>query len=146
MKYKNHLIYSFILFSICCLASVSFSQEKKEVTAKRKGTKFHIEWQFMNFPFQVEMYNLKNPNETRVGAMGKFKSRQNSIIANKINGDTIFVSDRDAHRFALVIENTSNETVFFNVVPHEITPPEFSLGTKFLCLCFGHIYSIRLLS
>lgn len=116
--------------------------ESKLVTAEKKGTNYRIDWLYQNFPAKISMYHLQNPRNARVGGMGRIKSKSNTIFANRISGSDVFVPEGDTLKFAIAVENTTNKKIYFNVVPHEITPEEFSLGTKFLCACFGHIYSV----
>jgi hypothetical protein len=117
-------------------------QPEKLVTATKKGTTFKILWDYDKFPAKLELYELKNPKFARVGGMGRLKSKISGVLANQIKAEEMFVPDGDSVKFAVVVENTSKKKIYFHVVPHEITPAEYSLGTKFNCLCMGHIYSV----
>ncbi len=114
----------------------------KAVATSKRGTTFEIEWNYEEFPLQIEMYDIRNPNLAGRSTMGRLNSKVNTILANKIKDTRLFVPDRDLYRFALVVENTTEKQVYFHVVPHEITPAEYSLGTRFNCLCKGHIFSV----
>lgn len=139
-NYKSQVCLVFF-FLVLAISLPSFSAKKTSV-AKAKGTQFSIDWNYEKFPLKVEMYEIKDPGKYSSQSMGRFKSKSNAILANKITGNLIFVPDEDIYRFALVIENTTKKAIYFYVVPHEITPAEYSLGAKFVCLCLGHIYSV----
>lgn len=129
------------LFSWLCFFGVIAAAESTTVATK-KGSTFQISWDYQNFPFRISLYDLKNPKIIKVGSTGRLKNRTDSLLANPIVTPSIWVPEGDRYIFALAVENTSNRKFYFHVVPHEVTPIEYSLGTKFNCLCYGHIYSV----
>lgn len=112
------------------------------VVAQKLGTTYKLNWQYKNFPARVSLYYLSNPINAKIGAMGRMRSVTNPLFANKLPTSDVFVPDGDVLKLAMVVENTTDKKLYFNVVPHDVIPEEFSLGTKFVCACFGHIYSV----
>ena len=138
--FKNNI---FLFIAIFVSAATSLGADSKAVVpAQRLGSNFKFQWDYQDFPLKLELFSLQNPRMAKVGTTGRFKSKVNSVTASQINSDEMSVPEGDAVKFAIVIQNTTAKKIYFHLVPHEITPPEYSLGTKFVCLCSGHIFSI----
>lgn len=125
---------------------ISVAGQAKEaalvVPAKKVGSTFKFKWDYQDFPVKLELFSLQNPKFARVGMMGKLKSKVNDFLASQISSEEMYVPEGDLVKFAIVVHNTTAKKIYFHLVPHEITPPEYSLGAKFICMCFGHIYSV----
>lgn len=133
---------SCLIFVLTLSSGTTLRADQKNAVATAKGSHFSIDWNYEKFPLKIDMYELKNPGKIRPQSMGRLKSKINDILANRIAGNSMFVPNQDIYKFALAVENTTKKHVSFYVVPHEITPAEYSLGTKFACLCVGHVYSV----
>jgi hypothetical protein len=133
-----------IVLLILLLPVLLFANERVRtaIPAQKKGTTFKLNWDYRYFPVKIQVYDLKNPKIAKVGGMGRLNSIANSFLASPVATDKLFVPNNDRYTFALVVENTTSKKLYFHVVPHELTPEEYSLGAKFNCLCYGHIYSV----
>ncbi len=66
-----------------------------------------------------------------------------TLLKEPIKASTLKLAPNRVKKFALVMENTTNETFHFFAAPHSTTPDELSLGLKFKCLCINHAFTVE---
>ncbi|MCP5467718.1 MAG: hypothetical protein H7A32_00425 [Deltaproteobacteria bacterium] len=74
--------------------------------------------------------------------MGNTKKLSEIPLGKEIQNSTLYLETNKSKRFILVMKNNSSKTLHFFAAPHELSPPELSLGFKFKCLCLNHVYKI----
>jgi len=87
--------------------------------------------------FELSAGRLPELWETRV-----VSDSSDAPISFEIADNILYMSPGSKKTFVLVLKNPSTETIYFFASPHEVFPPESSLGFKFKCLCINHAFSV----
>lgn len=105
-----------------------------------KPVKVSIQWEYHNFPLRVALY------ETR-GVAPLWDTRSVAGLAQapvgaRIQNPVLMIAPGQARRFVLVVQNTTDQKLYFFAAPHVVQPPEQAVGFKFKCLCVNRVYTI----
>lgn len=76
------------------------------------------------------------------GKHGEYKEDGKLPVVRALTDQKLEMRPGEQSVLYLVAKNNSKKKVRFFVVPHEISPPEASLGFHFNCLCFNHVYTV----
>ncbi|HRK06287.1 MAG TPA: hypothetical protein PLZ57_00840 [Pseudobdellovibrionaceae bacterium] len=94
-----------------------------------------------DFPAKVEVYE---PHSDVMHSISETRALPSRAELPVIGKPLKFMSvTRGKHKSAvLVIENTTDKTIYFFAVPHRVDPPENVLGFHFECLCNHTVFQI----
>ncbi len=137
------IIYFFILkFFIICF----FNCKQKEVPTKEVGisdfVKVKISWVARDFPLSMKIYEPALQRQIPLWETNSVKSKEKLPVSIEIPDSTFTMQPGSKKFFVLVTYNSTQEPVYFFAAPHQVTPPEFSLGFKFKCLCVNHAFQV----
>jgi hypothetical protein len=98
-----------------------------------------INWDYRNFPLELEIYEALPPEDVYVGQTKVYTLKDKINLGKKLQE---FRLKNKQQRLALVIKNKTDQDQYFYAVPHTVTPPQASLGQLFQCLCTGHVFKV----
>ncbi|MCX7999167.1 MAG: hypothetical protein N3A69_09500, partial [Leptospiraceae bacterium] len=104
--------------------------------------KVHISWNYRDFPLKMEIYEPVPQRQLELWDTGSKPSLEKLPISNIIEDSQFNIIPGSKKVFVLVTHNPTPETIYFFAAPHVVTPPEFSLGFKFKCLCVNHAFTV----
>lgn len=100
-----------------------------------------IDWKYRNVPARIKLFEAKGTPTMWKTASVKHES---SVPAGReIPDSTLIMKPGESRLLVLVMRNTTDRPIHFFAAPHEVTPPESSLGFKFYCLCVNMTYTVR---
>ena len=101
-----------------------------------------ISWENAALPGTMEIYRIKPGKRPKLWETAAVKKLAAAPVGAKYEGSTLMSAAGRVERFVLVMENTTEETLYFFAAPHQVTPAQHSLGFKFKCLCINHAFKI----
>jgi len=127
------------IWMICfCLTLHVGNQE-----ARAQSLQAPVELHFVSkdFPAKVEVYEPHGDVSHSISETRALPSRAElPVVGKPLKSMSV---TRGKHKSAvLVIENSTDKTIYFFAVPHRIEPPENVLGFHFECLCNHTVFQI----
>ncbi len=121
------------LFVIMLLVSCS-------AFAADKPVKIDIRWEYKNFAPQMALYEVKG--FARLWDTRSVASLSDAPVGARMQGAALEMEPGQGKRFVLVVQNPTDQTLYFFAAPHVVQPPEQALGFKFKCLCVNRVYVV----
>lgn len=103
--------------------------------------KIDIQFEYKNFAPRVALYEVKA--NARLWDTKSVASAKDAPIAGPMQGTVLAMAPGQDRRFALVVQNTGDQPLYFFAAPHVVQPPEQALGFKFKCLCVNRAYKVE---
>lgn len=119
-------------------AATTEKQLKPVEPEKPAMVEVKLEWNYKNFPLRIRAFELSDPMNLDLNRNFTVPNIQASPLTSELR--SINVRKGSFRNFALVVQNDSDRDVYFYVSPHDMNPSTLSLGTRFRCLCYGHVY------
>lgn len=104
------------------------------------GVKVNIGWEYRGVESPIELFEVKG--RPHLWETKSVKSSETAPIGTRIGTSAFEMSPQEVRRFVLVMKNNSDKPIYFFAAPHQVLPPEYSLGFKFKCLCVNHAYTV----
>lgn len=144
LKVSLKSIILLILLLISCKDKTDKKQDNLALDETRANiVKVKIDWNYINFPDHVKIYELKSQMPYQLWDTHSVRSIDVSPASTEIPESNLTIQTGRFKEFVLGIQNTSNTPLYFFAAPHSVQPPEYSLGFKFKCLCINHAFSIK---
>ncbi len=105
-----------------------------------KSVKIDIQWEYKNFNLPVALYEVKG--FAHLWETKSVASPSDAPIGERMQNTVLTLSPGQSKRFVLVVQNPSNQKLYFFAAPHVVQPPEEALGFKFKCLCVNRAYIV----
>lgn len=111
--------------------------------ARAQSDQAPVELRFVSkdFPAKVEVYEPHSDVTHSISETRALPSRAELPIVGKPL-KSLSVAKGKHKSAVLVIENTTDKTIYFFAVPHRVEPPENVLGFHFECLCNHTVFQI----
>jgi len=104
------------------------------------ATKVNIAWRYKDFVAPVMLYEVKG--QPPLWHTASVTNLAAIPIGDPIASSSFQLVPGQRKRFALVVQNISDQPLYFFAAPHTAHPEEEALGFKFKCLCVNHAYTI----
>lgn len=102
----------------------------------------YLKWKYENFPLKVQVYSVKKEKFEYISETRNVDNLASTAGDKKIS-DHLNVQINSSQPAVLVVENTTDQDLYFFAVPHELRPHEASTGHYFECLCIGKLYKVE---
>lgn len=103
-----------------------------------------LAWSPEGFPGKVRFFELSPQSIERLAETRSVRDAARSLpIVREVTDGKVIVNSGSYKMVAMVIENPTNEPIYFFAAPHSIEPVEEGIGIKFICLCNGFIYRAK---
>jgi hypothetical protein len=109
---------------------------------KSEFVKVQITWNPIQFPLEMKIYELKSELPHKLWETNSVSSIEKSPLSTEIPDSKLSIQSGRYKEFALGVKNSTNDSIYFFAAPHQASPPEYSLGFKFKCLCVNHAFEI----
>lgn len=141
----------FYFFSLCFIFCFLVHCKDKEMVnnnipqegKKSEFIKAKIDWNYIDIPAEMKIYEVKSQIAYNVWDTQSVSSIDSSPASTEIPESTIVVQSGRYKEFVLGMQNNTDKPIFFFASPHNVQPPQYSLGFKFKCLCINHAFTIK---
>ncbi len=104
-------------------------------------TAVQLTWKYEDFPLKMQVFNVKPQKSKFISETANVKMISDSPALGEIKGP-VLVQSNTSYPVVLIVENKTDQDQYFFAVPHELHPPDASVGHYFECLCVGKVYKI----
>ncbi|MBV6492204.1 MAG: hypothetical protein LDLANPLL_00195 [Turneriella sp.] len=91
----------------------------------------------------MEIYEPATQQQLYFWQTGVVKPPQKPPVSLYIENGEFWQRPGSAKIFVLTMKNDTTKPVHFFAAPHHVTPPEYSLGFHFNCLCVNHVFTVN---
>jgi len=110
--------------------------------ASASPVQVNITWSYQNFPSHIELYEPIDSYSGKFVAQTKVIDKLSEApLGKKITGP-LSVKLKSSTSAILVVENKTDEELYFFAVPHVLNPHHASAGHYFECLCNSKVYRV----
>lgn len=102
--------------------------------------KIELKWEYKNFTLPVTLYEMKG--HARLWETRSVANPSDAPIGERMQSTELLLEPGQDKRFVLVVQNPSDQKLYFFAAPHVVQPPEEALGFKFKCLCVNRAYIV----
>lgn len=122
---------------------LGFSISTASAAAPADGTsEVSFRWLQKKTSLELRMFVAPGSMASRVGEQGEQKPGMDLPVLRPLDDDKLKMLPGDSQIVYLVAKNTGKKPVSFFVAPHLTKPESASLGFKFQCLCYNHVYRV----
>lgn len=100
-----------------------------------------LEFTYNNFLLPVRVFELNDQKGT-TGRWRVVKNKKALPFGSELTGKPIRIRKGVTRSVVISVENTTDKDLYFYASPHDTVPSENSLGNKFFCFCYGHVYKV----
>jgi hypothetical protein len=123
------------LIYVAGTGSLGQGQQQNEVQIK-------LSWEYTGLSPGMRVYEPREGPILTVWETGSVKQAKDLPVSREVANSTVTVS-RGSHKIlVLVYENKTAQPVYFFAAPHNVAPPESSLGLKLKCLCINQAFEV----
>lgn len=126
---------------VLCLAGYAMINYPLQGLRKENKVEVDIGWEYQNVPGKVKIYEPRN--HPKLWQTQTVKNLSDAPVGAEIKDAKILMGPGQSREFVLVMKNETTHPLYFFAAPHHVTPPEYSLGFKFHCLCVNMTYSVN---
>src|SRR2546426_12715192 len=132
---------SVVLFVI--LATISSGLEAKDGGPTNPGPEernnslvsVKITWEYKDLPPNMKIYQPPRGAILKLWETSVVKDHKDLPVSNEISDSVLKLRRGTNKTFVLVYKNDTRQPIYFFAAPHQVAPPEYSLGFKLKCLC-----------
>lgn len=110
--------------------------------AAKPKIQVQLEWEYQNLKGTMQLYEPHPNKQLALWKTASVKKKNQLPVGKKIVGQFLEMKPGEKKRMVLVLENNTDQAQHFFAAPHSMTPPQYSLGIKFKCLCINHAFKI----
>lgn len=116
------------------------AQKKLKLVEPEKPATVEVsfQWNYKNFPLRIRAFEISDPMNLDINRNFTVPNLQASPLTSELR--TVSVRKGGFRNFALVVQNDTDRDIYFYAAPHDMNPSTLSLGTRFRCLCYNHVY------
>lgn len=100
-----------------------------------------LEFVYNNFLLPVRVFEF-NEQKGQTGRWKVVKDKKSLPFGSELTGKPIKIRKGVSRNVVISVENTTDKDLYFYASPHDTIPSENSLGNKFFCFCYGHVYKV----
>ena len=112
-----------------------------QTTEPPEGVTVRVDFTYQNFSSKITLYRV--PEDAVLWRTRSVPTLADASVTSPLASNELQLLPGDRQRFALVMHNTTRETLYFFAAPHVMTPEENTLGLKFLCLCINQAFQVK---
>jgi len=142
------ILFSLAFFFSIILSNSSFAQQKvnksnlKKTQQPRRQLEFEFKFNYRNFPLEIKIYEPNKQVRMTAGKGYMVKSIKDIPLLRELSDRKVKVYEGEQKYYLMVVENKTNEPVYFYASPHEWNPEDEVIGSKLFCLCYNRIYTV----
>ena len=110
--------------------------------AKSSIIQVQLNWTYKNFSEKMKVFNVIPLKSAFISETATVSSLAELPVTKEVQGP-VDVTREQSKTLVLVVENKSDNDIYFFAVPHEVHPSPASAGHFFECLCVGKVYKIE---
>jgi|SRR3989442_1381351 len=139
---------SVVLFVI--LATISSGLEAKDGGPTNPGPEernnslvsVKITWEYKDLPPNMKIYQPPRGAILKLWETSVVKDHKDLPVSNEISDSVLKLRRGTNKTFVLVYKNDTRQPIYFFAAPHQVAPPEYSLGFKLKCLCINQAFQV----
>ena len=139
---------SVVLFVI--LATISSGLEAKDGGPTNPGPEernnslvsVKITWEYKDLPPNMKIYQPPRGAILKLWETAVVKDHKGLPVSDEISNSVLKLRRGTNKTFVLVYKNDTQLPIYFFAAPHQVAPPEYSLGFKLKCLCINQAFQI----
>jgi hypothetical protein len=119
-------------------ASTNPGQEKQDNSLLN----VKITWEYKDLPPNMKIYQPPRGAILKLWETAVVKDHKDLPVSDEINNSVLKLRRGTNKTFVLVYKNDTDLPIYFFAAPHQVTPPEYSLGFKLKCLCINQAFQV----
>lgn len=99
-------------------------------------------WERRGFPAEMHVHEVARERRVDLWETRSVKDLGEAPVGAPIQEGRLRLRPGEVRRVALVVRNTGTSPLYFFAAPHDVQPPEHTLGFKVKCLCINHAFAV----
>ncbi len=110
--------------------------------SQSKVVKIQVQWEYTNLPLKMSIHELAGGQPLALWTTTSIALDKKKPYGREIENGELELAPGRKKAFMLVMENLSDQDIYFFAAPHSALPVEHSFGFKFKCLCVNHAFTV----
>ena len=141
-----------LLALIACKESpeqANFKVDKHNITNSpldvdvSEAVRISIKWSYKGISSEMKTYEPAVQRPLQIWKTASVKNKEEAPISIPLKDSSFYLSPGGHKTFVLGMKNNTDKPIYFFASPHQVHPPEHTLGFKFKCLCINHAFSVN---
>jgi hypothetical protein len=131
-----------LILSINSFAQLEDKSNSNKNQQPRRQIEFEFRFNYRNFPLEIKIYEPNRQVKMIAGKDYMANSFKDIPLQRELTDKKVKVYEGEQKFYLMVVENKTNDPVYFYASPHEWNPEDEVVGSKLYCLCYNRIYTV----